>query len=1045
MPGATVTATQNGQTVSTITDAQGAYRFPDMADGNWAVEIQMPGFAPLSYRLFLGERGPDDEDVGVVSRASSPEWELKMLPLDEIHAQAAPAGAQAASPGTATTQAPANAGKKRRGKKAGPVGPTNTAAPFQRADLNAATSNANAAPAQSETAQPANEAPGAVSEMSQRAADGFLINGTTNNGASSPFAQAQAFGNSRRGRSLYNGNIGVLLDNSALDARPFSLNGQNTARPNFNNVTGVLALGGPLKIPYLLPNNGPNFFVNYQWTRNRNVATQPGLMPDAAERAGDFSQALTQLNQPAQIMDPTTGQPFPGNVIPQSRISPQARALLAFYPQPNFIGQYNYQIPLVSNTHQDSLQSRINKTIGRKNQVSGLFAMQSTRSDNPNTFGFLDTNRMLGFNAMANWRHNFTPRFFMNLGYRYTRQDLRLNPFFANRENVSSAAGVTGNNQDPVNWGPPTLIFASGISSLTDGLPSFTRNQTSGVSADNLWTHGRHNVSFGGGFTRQELNLLGQQDPRGTFTFTGAATGGVGGFGPPYDFADFLLGVPDTSSIAFGNADKYFRSSIYNAYVTDDWRIGPGITVNAGLRWEYWSPINELYGRLVNLDIAQGFTAEAPVLASNPIGTLTGQKYPSSLLQPDKHAFQPRIGMSWRPFPASSMVIRAGYGIYYNTSVYQYIATQMAQQAPLSKSLLVPNSPSDPLTLANGFNASPTVTPNTFAVDPNLRIGYLQDWQVSVQRDLPGSMVLIASYLGSKGTRAMQEFYPNTYPTGAVNPCPACPSGFVYLASNGNSTYEAGQVQLRRRLHNGFTANVQYTFSKAIDDAALGGSPQSGAPTGQGQSGQGASGSAALAPMNAVIAQNWLDLSAERGLSPFNQEHQVSFQIQYTTGMGVGGGTLLNGWKGALFKQWTFMSMITAATGLPETPLYPFAANGTGNTSQIRPNYTGAPLYSAPPGAFLNPAAYVPPVPGQWGNAGRNSITGPAQFLLNASMGRTFQVSDRMSLDFQLQATNALNHVTFTNWVPAITSLQFGLPGAVNGMRTVQTSLRLRF
>jgi len=133
-------------------------------------------------------------------------------------------------------------------------------------------------------------------------------------------------------------------------------------------------------------------------------------------------------------------------------------------------------------------------------------------------------------------------------------------------------------------------------------------------------------------------------------------------------------------------ADKYFRAASYDAYFTDDWRVGPGLTINAGARWEYNSPIVEKYGRLVNLDVAPGFAAEAPVLGSNPTGLLTGQRYPSSLIQPDKHALQPRVALSWRPFFGTSTLVRAGYGLYYNTSKStRRLRTQMAQQSPLSK------------------------------------------------------------------------------------------------------------------------------------------------------------------------------------------------------------------------------------------------------------------------------------------------------------------------------------------------------------------------
>ena len=251
-------------------------------------------------------------------------------------------------------------------------------------------------------------------------------------------------------------------------------------------------------------------------------------------------------------------------------------------------------------------------------------------------------------------------------------------------------------------------------------------------------------------------------------------------------------------------------------------------TLNVGVRWEYNSPITELYGRLVNLDVAPGFTAVAPVLGSSPTGPLTQQSYPGSLVHPDKNNIAPRIAMSWRPFSASSMVVRAGYGMYYDTSVYQTIATQMAQQSPLSKSLRVQNSPATPLTLANGFIGDPNITANTFAIDPNFRVGYAQNWQISVQRDLPFALQMVATYLGIKGTRSQQQFLPNTFPAGAVDPCPTCPSGFTYLTSNGNSIRHAGTTPTAPPAAQRIHRELQYTFSKSIDDAALGGRGQGG-------------------------------------------------------------------------------------------------------------------------------------------------------------------------------------------------------------------------
>lgn len=984
VPGATVTATQDAKALVTVTDQQGFYSFPDLADGAWRIAVSMLGFATVQ------------QDVEVSATSAAPKWELKLLPLDQIKAQ---------------IQKPA----------------IQQPAPAAEENKSAAAQNAPP-PTLQGSGQPADD------DLSQNANDGFLINGSVNNGAASPFAQFAAFGNSRSGRrGLYNGGIGVIFDNSVFDARPFSLTGQPTPKPAYSRVTGLLSLGGPLQIPHLFK-RGPNFFVNYQWTRNRTDSIQSAVMPDAAERSGVFS---------SQILNPLTGAPFANNTIPQNLISPQAQALLNFYPLPNASGitRYNYEIPTVTETHQDALQSRFDKTLNPKNELYGRFAFQSTRTSAPNVFQFLDRTDLLGINTAVNWSYRFRPRSLLNLGVQFSRLSTRVTPFFENRANVSGAAGISGNNQDPMNWGPPTLNFAGGIASLSDSQSSSDRNQTSGVSASLVLSRGSHNIFFGGDFRRQEFNYLSQQDPRGTFAFTGAVTGS--------DFADFLLGIPDTSSIAFGNADKYFRESVYDAYITDDWRISPELTTNLGIRWEYGAPITELFNRLVNLDVTPGFSAAAPVLADDPVGALTGERYPDSLLRPYKGAFEPRVGVAWRPIPSSSMVVRAGYGIYYDSSVYQTLAVQMAQQPPLSKTFSVQNSAANPLTLATAFNTLPSTTiSNTFGIDPNFRPGYAQTWQLSVQRDLPASLQMRATYLGVKGTRGVQEFLPNTYPIGAVNPCPACPAGFAYLTSTGDSTRQSGQLQLRRRLHNGLTGLLQYTYSKSIDDdSSLGGQgPNMASPiTAQSSPGASAGGAPSPASPNLAIAQNWLDLRGEGGLSVFDQRHLLNLQLQYTSGMGVKGGTLLSGWKGALFKEWTIASQVAVGSGLPQTPIYFATVPGTGVTGTIRPDYTGSPIYNAPAGLFLNPAAYVAPPAGAWGNAGRDSIIGPMTFGVNASLGRTFRLNDRYNLDFRVDSTNVLNHVTYTSWNTVINGAQFGLPAAANPMRSMQTSLRVRF
>src|SRR5262249_14648402 len=188
-------------------------------------------------------------------------------------------------------------------------------------------------------------------------------------------------------------------------------------------------------------------------------------------------------------------------------------------------------------------------------------------------------------------------------------------------------------------------------------------------------------------------------------------------------------------------------------------------------------------------------------------------------------------------------------------------------------------------------------------------------------KDLPASLTVVATYLGTKGSHLLQEFLPNTYPSGAVNPCLTCPSGFVYLASDGRSTRHAGQFQVRRRLRNGLTATAQYTLAKAMDD--------SGAFTGVNLSG-------------AAIAQDWQHLDAEWAPSNFDQRHLLTVQFQYSTGVGIGGGTLMEGLKGTLFKGWTVTSQLTTGSGLPVTPVYLASVPGTGITGSLRPDLIGS-------------------------------------------------------------------------------------------------------
>lgn len=1094
IPGATVTATQGDKKLVTTTDDKGVYSFTDLPDGAWTVEVDMLGFAKVSapIKIPFGTGGS--------------EWHLQLLSPEAFSTQpfAAPRGFRNRAPGsaaqtpgavrqpaeTATGNAsgrnPGNfSGSGRGGGQAGSggrpsFGQGSATDVFQRLDLNG---SAEAAALEDEGG-PAGGINAAAGNLSQSGSDALVVNGSISSGVNSntpqqndwmifgpggpgTLAQAgpggpggpgpgapggggargpggfggpgggggrfggggfpggpggrggfrrfggnnpNAFGNARRNRrNQYRGNLALILDNSTLDAKPFSLTGQNTPKSAYNHLRTTGAIGGPLKIPKLLSGENTTFFLNYQLTRNRNANISTALVPTADELEGKFPGGLT---------------------IPASEFSPQALSMLAFY-QPllnssNLISgtRYNYQTSLVGIGDQSNVNARVSHTINAKNQINGDFAWQDSYTTNPNLFGFLDTVSAIGINTGAQWTYHFTPNVLNNLRYTLSRYATQSTPYFANPQNFPASSVIPGSDQAALFTGPPTLVFSNGIAGLSDGNYGLNHNTTNQVSENLVWVRGKHNFTFGSEFHRLDFNQLSQQNPRGTFVFTGQYTGNA--------LADFLLGYPASSSLAWGNADKYFRENWMDDFVNDDWRISSGLTLNIGVRWDYQGPVSELYNRLVNLNVGPDFTSAPPVCATAAPGCtlLAGEAgLPNTLLRANYHELQPRIGIAWRPFAKHSTVVRAGYGIYYNTSVYQPLASLMAQQAPLSNSLTEPNPvcayPCTPVfTLANAFvNPVTTATRQTYAIDPNFHIGYLNSWQASVQQNIAPSIILTLTYQGNKGTHQLQEFLPNTYPAGS--PASPYPSGYVYLTSNGNSDYNAASVQLQRRFRSGFSWNARYIFSKAIDDA-------------QGIGGRAGPGS--------TYAQNWLDLTAERSLSSFNRTHALNLTAQYSTGQGVNGGALFSGWKGALLKDWTVQTSIVLGSGLPETPiLLGQVATGTGVTGTERAEYIGGSLTPTLPGYGFNPAVFADPPSGEWGNAGRNIITGPMEFTMNASLGRVFRLGERRNFNVRFDSTNVLNHVTYSSWDTTLGNAQFGLPVAANAMRSMQLVLRYRF
>jgi hypothetical protein len=852
--------------------------------------------------------------------------------------------------------------------------------------------------------------------------------------ARGPFnGQFASIGNRRRTQPAYQGSFAVTVTNSALNAAPFSLNGQSQPKPSSAKESVTGNIGGPLRIPKLVTNDKWQVYLNVSVAQNRNASNQVATVPTLAERNGDFSTASVR-NAPVTIYDPWTNMPFPGNVIPSTRFNSASVGLLGYFPAPLFSGiVQNYSLARSTPSDNHSVGFRLSGAVTTKDRLNFNQQFSGNGATNEQLFGFQDTSSGYGLSSTAGWNHSFKPRFHNTATFTLSRNINKSAPFFAYKDNVAANLGILGTDQTPIDYGPPNLSFTN-FGSLTEGSASVNRSQTVNFT-DNVTyvVHRNHNITFGLGYRRLQRNTLSYANSRGSFSFGGLLTSGVDASGKTlpntgFDFADFLLGYPQTSSLRIGNSNNYFRGWAANGFVQDDWRVNRGLTLNLGLRYEYFSPYTELFGHLANLDLNPGLTAVSVVTAGGS-GPYSGQ-FPNSLLHGDPNNFSPRIGFAWRPTQKHSRMIRGGYSIFYSGSSYPQMAARMAAQPPFARTGSLATSLANPLTLQNGFPVQPSSTiTNTYAIDKNYKLAYAQTWTIALQQTLPHNVVMELEYVGTKGTGLDIVENPNQTPPGtpatAVQQV-ANANAFTYETDHANSIFHAGQVRMTRRFTRGMSAVVLYTFSKSIDNAS--------SFTGGGAG---------------FLVQNPLDLRAERGLSSNDQRHRLTLQYVLSSPVGIHGLWRNGGWKTRLLTGWTLNGNFSANSGAPLTAYVSGNLAGTTKGNAISGNFRAeATGESVDSGAFpfFNENAFVAPPAGQYGNAGRNTIPGPALISLSGALNRAWRFGDtRRQLQLRLSANNVLNHVQITQFGTTVNSATYGLPTAASGTRTVTLNLRFGF
>lgn len=866
------------------------------------------------------------------------------------------------------------------------------------------------------------------------------------------------------------GSIFYTYNGSGLDAKPFSLNGQPEDKASYNQSRFGATIGGPLNIPHIYKGGNKTFiFGNYTGTRGSTPYDVFSTVPTLAERNGDFSSLLSG-SHPQQLFNPVTNAPFLNNQVP---VSPMAAQLLNFIPQPNLPGTVrNFHFVSATPTNTDTMFVRINHNFGadqgafgprgiRRQQqqqtqngakgahwshsINGGFVFNDIRNAVLNPFPDLG-GRLTTHNYNINGGYTAAKGLFLNsLRFAYNRSNNNTVNSFTNVNNIEGALGITGVSTQPADWGLPVLNFAPQFSSLQDVTPAFRNNQTYTISDSMSLTHGKHAWTWGGDFRRLFYDVSNAANARGTFVFTGASTNGVGSCSPVAPntppppcapFADFLLGFAQQTSVTFSSENYQFRANSWDLFVQDNWRIAKNLTFNLGVRYERVTPYIETGNQLVNLDINSSFTAVAPVQPGQ-VGPITGTQYPAGLINTSHYDFAPRLGIAWKPF--SKTVVRAGYGINYNLAQYGAMATQLGFQPPFATSEINPAANPTALTLQNGFTppvTNPNHITNTYAVSPNYQLPYVQTWNLNIQQEITSTILLNIGYVGAKGTHLDVVGAPDQNPTtglpifAACTPttsaAASCVSPYLFEFSGGTSIMNAGAIRVRKRMRRGLSFGGTYIFSKSIDD------------------------SSSIGGAGTVVAQNFYDIAAERGLSSFNQTHRFTADYYYELPVGKEKKWLNNdSWAQKLLGGFAWSGNIMLASGLPFSPrIFGSSVDLTrGVTGSARPNLVpGQSIQISNPGIneWFNVNAFSAPT-GPFGDAGRNIIIGPGTISVNMAFSKTIQVKEMQSLELHLSANNVFNHPNFTSIDTTLGSPTFGQVVAAGAMRTAQLTARYRF
>ena len=802
----------------------------------------------------------------------------------------------------------------------------------------------------------------------------------------------------KSGTKNFHGSAFEYFRNEATDARNY-FDDPTLPRPIFRQNEFGASAGGP--VPKL---KNTYFYGIYEGFRQKSGNSNAAIVPDAPTRAGDFT-GQSDIYDPRTSSDAATQARtlFPGNRIPQSRIDPIAAAFLQrFEPLPNSSsasGNYLDSTPNTQNT--DSASGRVDHQFGNRSLLTGHYIFNGEGNTIAGSFPLLPFDENVRA-QQANVAYTASAASWIDeTRISFTRLSVFDVPQSAFHQNLAAQLGLADPPTNPLDFGLP-FFNATDYSMVTDS-PTLPQ-----VQRDNLWQasnhlsflRGRHTLKFGADFLHFQMNYLQSNQARGTYTYTGAFTSGDGsGSGSGDPFADFLLGTPQETSRISGSGQAYLRENVYAAYMQDEWRIAPRLTLNLGLRYEYAAPYTEARHNLLNLDYS---TIPAP---PQLVPVKTG-------ISPDHRAFAPRVGLAWQlpKLGGRPTVFRAAYGIYYAPEIavetYDLALNGQANQLNETQGNLVPV-----LTTQNGFaSTSASGFQTYFGLDPNARTPYLQQWNAGIQHELPKRVLLELEYIGSKGThlgRYRRFNTPAHVETGEnLSPRPGDLQSLRTWPSLGeiiqrqhiaNSSYNSLEVKVEKSMSTRLSLLASFVWAKSIDDAD----------------------SVIPGLYDSVGAQDERNLRLERGLSFAGVGRRISAGYVWRLPETHVAGPVL--------RRWSLAGNVTLQDGTPLNVFYfglDFANSGTPNRPNIVPGQSIAlPRSQRTADQFFNTAAFSAPAPYTFGDAGRDVGFGPGNNIFDFALFRDFRLSEHQHLEFRAESFNAFNH---PNWGIPVPNPDFG-------------------